>query len=390
MGCFVAKILFGNVVADARGKLGGVVMSRNTYGGYVRQKVSPVQPRSQGQLNQRNFFATVVRSWNDLTQSQRDAWNSFAPLFPFRDVFGLSKARTGQNMFVSLNLALMSNALDVLTDPPVNLDVLGVTSVGLANTTNGVVTLVSMTAAGTGYTSPPTVGFTGGGGSGAAGTAYLQPTTVDTVTVGAGGAGYTSAPTVSFSGGNGSGAQGHAVLTAGAVSSVVVDNPGSGYTRLPTVSFSGGGGTGATATAVLTATGVDHVTVTADGTGYTSTPTVGFTGGGGSGAAADATVEFGTTALSLFVNGAPGGTEHLEIWASPPYPVGRKYIKNFLKYLGTLSPATVFPYDLVPLWTAVFGGLPTQTPYKITAEVNTINALNGSRSVRARGDFIQT
>jgi uncharacterized repeat protein (TIGR01451 family)/fimbrial isopeptide formation D2 family protein len=73
---------------------------------------------------------------------------------------------------------------------------------------------VTMTNVGTGYTSPPAVNFTGGGGSGAAGTAT-----------------------------------GNATNT---VSGVNVTNPGNNYTTAPVVGFTGGGGINAAATAVLT------------------------------------------------------------------------------------------------------------------------------------------
>ncbi len=68
------------------------------------------------------------------------------------------------------------------------------------------------------------------------------------VNVTAGGSGYTSAPTVSFSGGGGTGAAGTAVINAGThvVTGVTMTNAGSGYTSRPAVSFSGGAGTGAT------------------------------------------------------------------------------------------------------------------------------------------------
>lgn len=76
-----------------------------------------------------------------------------------------------------------------------------------------------------------------------------------TVTVGTPGSGYSTAPTVAFSGGGGTGAAGTAVLgtggQAGQVVSVTITNRGTGYTSAPTVSFSGGGGTGAAATATI-------------------------------------------------------------------------------------------------------------------------------------------
>jgi|GEM_PF-6918000 len=63
------------------------------------------------------------------------------------------------------------------------------------------------------------------------------------------GSGYTSAPTVSFSGGGGTGAAGTATIVGGGVTAVIITNPGTGYTSAPTVNFSGGGGSGAAASA---------------------------------------------------------------------------------------------------------------------------------------------
>lgn len=78
---------------------------------------------------------------------------------------------------------------------------------------------------------------------------------VESVTVGTPGSGYTAPPTVSFTGGGGTGAAGTAVLgtgpDAGKVVGVTITNPGSGYTSAPTVGFTGGTGSGAAATAVV-------------------------------------------------------------------------------------------------------------------------------------------
>ncbi len=82
--------------------------------------------------------------------------------------------------------------------------------------------------------------------------APFQPATdvVASVTVTSGGAGYTSEPTVAFSGGGGTGATASATVTGGAVTAITVTNPGSGYTSDPTVTLTGGGFTTlATATA---------------------------------------------------------------------------------------------------------------------------------------------
>ena len=74
---------------------------------------------------------------------------------------------------------------------------------------------------------------------------------VTDVTITAGGNGYTTTPTVTFSGGGGTGATGTAIISGGVVTAVTITAGGDGYTTTPTVTFSGGGGTGATGTAII-------------------------------------------------------------------------------------------------------------------------------------------
>ena len=74
---------------------------------------------------------------------------------------------------------------------------------------------VTLTHAGNGYASAPTVSFTGGGGTGGAGTGVLSGGQVQSVTITSAGSRYTSTPTVVFSGGSYlSTAMGTAVLAA--------------------------------------------------------------------------------------------------------------------------------------------------------------------------------
>lgn len=75
------------------------------------------------------------------------------------------------------------------------------------------------------------------------------------------GSGYTSAPTVSFSGGGGSGAAATATISGGAVTGATITNAGSGYTSPPTVSLSGGGGSGAELVATVRGTDCNDVPI---------------------------------------------------------------------------------------------------------------------------------
>lgn len=79
----------------------------------------------------------------------------------------------------------------------------------------------------------------------------INDSPVLSVAVTNGGSGYTTAPTVSFTGGGGTGATATAAISGGKVVSVTVTNGGTDYATAPTVTFTGGGGTGAAATATL-------------------------------------------------------------------------------------------------------------------------------------------
>jgi len=169
----------------------------------------------------------------------------------------------------------------------------GQQAVAVATISGGAVVAITVTTAGSGYTTSPAISFSSGA---AAATAVVETGQVNTVTLTNAGTGYTSQPTVtisappsgttatavaqyntfstgtlsvvvtnggtgygasgsfsvSFSGGSGgSGAAGTAIVSGGAVTQVIMTNPGSGYTSAPTVSFSSGSGTGATGTVVL-------------------------------------------------------------------------------------------------------------------------------------------
>jgi hypothetical protein len=94
---------------------------------------------------------------------------------------------------------------------------------------------------GSGYTVAPLVQVSGGGGTGAAGTAYIGNGTVGVVTLTAAGSGFTTAPTVVFSGpaGVGTTATAVAIISAGGtITSINITNAGAGYTTIPSIAIS--------------------------------------------------------------------------------------------------------------------------------------------------------
>jgi hypothetical protein len=90
---------------------------------------------------------------------------------------------------------------------------------------------------GSGYTSAPAIGFSGGGGSNAAATAYIQAD-LDTVTITANGSGYTSAPTVFIYGMN-QGASATATVSSNQVTGITLSGFTNKYAEPPTVVIGG-------------------------------------------------------------------------------------------------------------------------------------------------------
>lgn len=117
----MAKVKYGALMVDARGKVGGTVFSRSAQGATMRNKVTPVNPRSAAQQAARTMLSVYSAQWRMLLQAQRNAWEQARKNFPRKDQFGDVKILSAQQLFVSLN----SNAqkvkatLSAINNPPV-------------------------------------------------------------------------------------------------------------------------------------------------------------------------------------------------------------------------------------------------------------------------------
>ncbi len=182
----------------------------------------------------------------------------------------------------------------------------------------------SLTNAGSGYTSFPTLAINGAGVSVLAASANVLAR-ISSIAVNAGGSNYVnqiSAPSantagtfVDVVGGGGTGATAFATVAGGVVTGITITNQGSGYTSLPTIhissTISAGNLAGSGATANISAITLQSIELNDGGFDYTA-PTISLTGGGGTGATASA-----TSSPNLTLSGnrgvtltAGGGTLH--------------------------------------------------------------------------------
>jgi len=162
---------------------------------------------------------------------------------------------------------------------------IGVTAVISTTLTGGVITGVTVSNGGSGYSNSATITVTDSGSGAGGQLAAVVGFPLAELTVSGGGT-YTSAPTVTISPGTGdttgSGATATAILGF-AVGTVSLDTQGLGYRNLPTVTISGSPTTPATITPLLDETSgkIASLTLAAAGEGYESAPTITLVGGGG-------------------------------------------------------------------------------------------------------------
>lgn len=117
----MAKIKFGMMMTDARGKLGGQVFSKNNAGNYVRTKVTPNNPQSIAQSSARALFSAISQQWSGLSQAVRDSFNSAVADWSRTDIFGDLRNPTGKNLFQRLNNQAQSAGLPPVVTVPAKL-----------------------------------------------------------------------------------------------------------------------------------------------------------------------------------------------------------------------------------------------------------------------------
>lgn len=275
------------------------------------------------------------------------------------------------------------------------------------------VAVVNVTASGTGYTAP-TVVFSGGGGTGASGTVYVNSSGgIGVIGVNSPGVDYTSPPTVTVIDPTGAGATATALLFDGqafiggdfmssmssrlildniiggdgnntvSLGNVIIVDGGSGYTS-PTLDFVGGGGTGAAATVTLTGGVITGVTMTSFGEGYVTTPAINVLDSTGAGAVLVGRlniIPFASSSGNLFPDFvawsapnafgffdpnyslAPGGNEQISEARGLVTSVNVVESVGFIGHNGGITEMTpntsnaLTPFSFYPLWSAEEGVL---------------------------------
>jgi hypothetical protein len=124
------------------GKRGTTVSQGGRCGQISRALVIPTNPRTADQMLVRNHLSGIAAQWRGLTQEQRNAWTEAAKQVSSASRLGKSGVLTGSQLYVKINMSLVTIGEQTVTDPPVKPDmgILPVTGLSITNTA-GVIAL---------------------------------------------------------------------------------------------------------------------------------------------------------------------------------------------------------------------------------------------------------
>ena len=89
----------GSLTSDARGKVAGFVFTRGRNGTNIKGHAAPVNPRTQGQQNNRSTIAASASAWRLLPAMYQTSWNLLAVQYVWTNSLGQTYSPTGLQLF---------------------------------------------------------------------------------------------------------------------------------------------------------------------------------------------------------------------------------------------------------------------------------------------------
>ena len=104
VGISLAALFVSTIIDQASGKLGDNVLSRNKAGNYIKKHRKPSNPKSDSQMNIRQWHQYLAKAWSSiLSAGDRLAFDNYATAHPVPNKFGTKMERSGFQAFMRLN-----------------------------------------------------------------------------------------------------------------------------------------------------------------------------------------------------------------------------------------------------------------------------------------------
>lgn len=118
------KVLAG-LVTQGTGSLGGMTMSKNKQGYYLRSRTVPTNPKTPKQMAIRTGLASLATNWQLLTSSQQAAWNLYGKNVHIVLDNGQTKILSGFNWYIACNQYLLQVGDTPVADAPTTYSLAG-------------------------------------------------------------------------------------------------------------------------------------------------------------------------------------------------------------------------------------------------------------------------
>lgn len=114
-------VKFGPVIVAGRGKVGGVIASRNSAGAYMKQWTKPTWSAYPKQVNINSLLSIIINNWKTVIGfNERAAWNALAAVTPLPNKLGEMFTPSGFNLYVRSNMMLDLSGQGFQADPPLS------------------------------------------------------------------------------------------------------------------------------------------------------------------------------------------------------------------------------------------------------------------------------
>ncbi len=115
----MARIIYGSIITDIKGSIGGITFQKNGSGTIARLKPRKTKANTQKQRDQQPRLKEVQSAWNALTLVNKILWNDFAAANNKIGLDGQEKKLTGYQWFLTINENRLLFDDSILSVPPV-------------------------------------------------------------------------------------------------------------------------------------------------------------------------------------------------------------------------------------------------------------------------------
>ena len=111
----MARIIYSGLVESIKGSIAGTTFQANKYGFTVKKKPKITKPATALQNQRKIIMSKVTRTWRDLTQAQRDAYDTYAETYPQYSKHNPSAQLSGYAVYVKYNCIRLLSTPQVKT-----------------------------------------------------------------------------------------------------------------------------------------------------------------------------------------------------------------------------------------------------------------------------------